>query len=139
MSDAGNDFTVPCVLNGHPYRLIVDTGAPFTNLDRNLLETARIGSHELPVRGGLIGTEARQVGLVDVDQLRIGNYLATGVHMTTTSQSMTAFGGHKDRSEDGPILGLLGGDILGSNGAVVDIGNKALYLKRMGEKTAKGR
>ena len=137
MSDAGNDFTVPCVLNGHSYRLIVDTGAPFTNLDRHLLDKAQIGSRDLPVRGGLIGTQAGQVGLVDLDRLQIGGYLATGVHMTTTSESMAAFGGRNDRSTDGPIVGLLGGDILGRNGAVVDIGNKALYLKAATAKISK--
>ncbi len=130
MTDTGNHFTVPCTLNGHAFRLVVDTGAPFTNLDRNLLATAQIGSHDLPVRSGLIGMESLQAGLVDLDHLQIGNYRATGVHMTTTAQSLAAFGGKHDHSTGNPIIGLLGGDILASNGAVIDMGNRLLYLKR---------
>ena len=139
MSDTGGGFTVPCVLNGHSFRLLVDTGAPFTNLDRHLLAAAQIASHDLPVRGGLIGTNAVQAGLVDLDRLQIGDYTATGVHMTTTAQSLAAFGGPNSRRTDVPIVGLLGGDTLATNGAVVDIGNRVLYLKHPPLKAAKGR
>lgn len=135
MSDVGNDFTVPCVLHGHAFRLIVDTGSPFTNLDRDLLPTAQVTAHDLPVRGGLIGTDVRALGLVDLDQLQIGAYTAADVHMTATSQSLAAFGGRNDTSQGGPIIGMLGGDILANNGAVIDIGNKALYLKHPVSKT----
>ncbi len=129
MSDAGNDFTVPCMLNGRKFRLLVDTGAPFTNLDRNLLASAHIDSHDLSVTSGLFGTQAKQAGLVDLDHLQIGGYTAKGVHMTATPQSLSAFGGPHDSLTGGPIVGLLGGDILAGNAAVIDIGNKALYLK----------
>ena len=132
MSETGHDFTVPCVLSGHKFRLIVDTGAPFTNLDRNLLAAAQIDSRDLGVRSGLMGTEARQAGLVNLDQLQIGDYTATGVHMTTTSQSLAMFDRSHDSQGGGPIVGLLGGDTLASNGAVVDIGNKALFLRHAG-------
>ena len=94
MSDSGSDFTVPCTLNGHRYRLIVDTGSPFTNLDRTLLTAAGVDSHDLPYRTGLIGTDAVPVGLVDLDQLHIGSYTANGVHMIATPQSLAAFGRH---------------------------------------------
>ena len=124
MSDLGNDFTVPCVLNGHRFRLIVDTGSPFTNLDRGLLASAQVGSHDLPVRGGLIGTAVVRVGVVDLDRLQIGGYTAAGVRMTTTSQSLAAFGGRQDRTAVEPIVGLLGGDMLANNNAVIDIGKQ---------------
>ncbi len=137
MSDLGNDFTVSCVLNGHRFRLIVDTGSPFTDLDRNLLAAAQVSSHDLPLRGSLIGKEAERVGLVDLDRLQIGDYTATGVHMITTPQSLAAFGGRHDDLTGGPIVGLLGGDILATNGAVIDMGSKALYLKHTVGKASK--
>ena len=108
MTDIGSHFTVPCVLNGRSFRLLVDTGSPFTNLDRDLLTEAHVGSHDLAVRSGLIGTEAKPAGLVDLDRLQIGGYTATGVHMVTTSQSLAAFDRRHDRASSGPIVGLLG-------------------------------
>ena len=128
MSDAGRDFTVPCTLNGHNYRLIVDTGSPFTSLDRTLLSSAGVASRDLPYRAGLIGTDALPVGLVELGQLQIGGYTLTDVHMIATAQSLAGFDRHNDASI--PIVGLLGGDLLAKNGAIIDIGNKALYLKR---------
>ena len=138
MSNLDNDLTVPCVINGRNFRLIVDTGAPFTNLDRNLLRGAQVDSRNIPaLRGGLIGTQPQEAGLVSLNSLQIGDFLATNVHMTTTPQSLTEFVGQNDHSNDGPILGLLGGDTLTANNAVIDIGNKALYLRRPGSVRAR--
>ena len=133
MSNLNNDFTVPCVINGRKFRLIVDTGSPFTNLDRNLLRAAQVDSRDIPaLRGGLIGTRPQEAGLVSLNSLQIGDFLATNVHMTTTPQSLTGFVDRNDHSNDESILGLLGGDTLAANNAVIDVGNKALYLKRPG-------
>ena len=139
MSDTGSHFVVPCVLNGHRFRLVVDTGSPFTNLDRNLLAEAQVGTRDVPLRGGLIGKEAGQVSLVDSDRLQIGSYTATDVHMTATSQSLAAFAGRNDRSPDEPIVGLLGGDLLARHGAIIDMGNRVLYLKHVVNKAGKAR
>ena len=132
MSDTGRHFLVPCVVNGRQYRLVVDTGAPFTSLDLNLLNAAQVPSHALGVHGGLLATSAEAVSLVDVDRLQIGGYTATGVHLTATARSLKAFGGVHDDAPDQPVLGLLGGDILASNRAVIDLGGRMLYLKHPG-------
>ncbi len=139
MSDTGSHLSVPCVLNGRRFRLIVDTGSPFTNFDRNLLTEAQVGMRDLPLRSGLIGTEALPVSLVDLDRFEIGGYAATDVHATATAQSLAAFGGGADRGSDAPVVGLLGGDLLARNGAIIDIGDRALYLKRPGRATANAR
>jgi Aspartyl protease len=39
---SGNHLEVPAVLNGHPTRLIVDTGAAVTTLDRRMASQARV-------------------------------------------------------------------------------------------------
>ena len=132
MTDTGHHFLVPCEVNGRRFRLVVDTGAPFTNLDLHLLNAAQVPSHALGLRGGLLATSTEQVSLVDLDRLQIGGYTARGVRLTATAQSLKAFGGARDNASDQPILGLLGGDILASNGAVVDLGNRMLYLKHRG-------
>lgn len=137
MSDVGNDFAVPCVLNGRRYRLIVDTGTPFTSLDLNLVRQAQVASHELPLKGSLMGTDVKPVSLVEFDHLQIGSYTATGVHMTATEQSFGAFDARQSSAEEGPILGFLGGDLLAANAAVIDIGSKSLYLKHASSKVDK--
>ena len=129
MTDTGRHFLVPCVVNGRSYRLVVDTGAPFTTLDLNLLNAAQVGSRELGVRNGMLAASAEKLSLVDLDHLQIGGYTATETHLTATAQSLKAFEGARDNAPDQPILGLLGGDILASNRAVVDIGSRMLYLK----------
>ena len=59
----------------------------------------------------------------------IGKYVAPTIHMVSTPQTFTAFGGPHDESKEGAIAGLLGGDALAANNAVVDVGNKVLYLR----------
>ena len=129
MIDTGTHYLVPCTLNGRRYRLVVDTGAPFTNLDRGLLKDAQVTTRDVPFRSNLIGKDPEPVSLVDVDRLQIGGYAVRDAHMTATAQSLAEFAGHGDRSLDEPILGLLGGDLLARNGAIIDIGNQAIYFK----------
>ena len=129
MIDTGSHHLVSCVLNGRRYRLVVDTGAPFTCLDLNLLRDAGVVTHSLPVRQNLLGRDAEPVSFVDLGQLQIGPYLARDVHMIATPQSLAAFAGRENRSTEEPVVGLLGGDLLAHHGAIIDIGNKALYLK----------
>ena len=61
MSDIGNDFTVPCIINGNHFRMVVDTGAPFTNANRDqLLDKAQVPTRRARIDGGLIGTRAQE-------------------------------------------------------------------------------
>ena len=138
MTDTGSHFLVPCVVNGRRFRLVVDTGAPFTNLDLSLVRDARVATRALPWRQNLIGRESQPVSLVDLDRLQIGGYLARDVHMTATAQSLAAFAGRGGGAGGDPIIGLLGGDLLARHGAIIDFGNKALYLKPAGGPASAG-
>ncbi len=133
MSDVHNDFTVPCTINGHHFRLLVDTGAPFTTMNHQLLDAAHLETRDVPgFRGGLVGTRAEDTGLVTILGMQVGNYVVPSVHVLSTPQSFAQFGGSNDQLKDGAIVGLFGCDALAANSAVVDIGNKVLYLKRGG-------
>ena len=129
MIDTGTHFLVSCAVNGRRYRLVVDTGAPLTSLDQALVQAAGVPSRELPFRANLIGRQSKPVSLVGLDRLQIGDFVARDVHMISTAQSLAEFAGRRNRSPDEPIIGLLGGDLLARHGAVIDIGNQALYLK----------
>ena len=130
MTDLGNDFTVPCSFNGHPFRLIVDTGAGFSVFNRGQASVAGLQARDIPgFKSGLIGMAAKDSGIITIEGLRIGSYVAPTVHTIATEQSFTMFAPAHDESHDGVIAGLLGPDLLAANGGIVDVGNKALYLK----------
>ena len=61
------------------------------------------------------------------DTLNIGSYVATGVHLVSEGGMHNAL--HTNFDESAPVVGLLGGDILRRQNALIDVGNKALYLK----------
>ena len=128
MTSSGNHFLVPCTLKGHQYRLIVDTGAPLAILDRGIAHSAGASSHDLPLSGGLVGMQAERMALLDSHDIAIGNFQISSYLMARSgvARVFESLG----RNGGPPILGLLGGDLLAKNGAIIDIGGSALYLKR---------
>ena len=130
MEDFGNDFAVPCTLGSHHFRMVVDTGAPFTTLDKDRLRITGLQSAEVRAHGGLIGTHGGEIGLLRIDNLKIGDYTAVNSQTVT----LPGLAGVMERKQgtvaNAPLLGLLGGNFLAANGAMVDVGDRALYLKR---------
>lgn len=128
MTNFGANFTVPCTFGNKPFRIIVDTGSPFTVFDSAQVSGAQVQQSDIPMRGHVLGYTSRQMSRVLTDSLRIGSYLATEVHLSSRPELSSAF---KTPSSDTgpPVIGLLGGDILAKNAAMIDIGNHNLYLK----------
>ena len=135
MSEYAGDFTVECRLGESKLRVIVDTGAPFTIFDKPAVDRAHGQVSYLPMSGGVVGTRPQEASLINAAQLSIGDYVATNVHLV--SQLGLGASLHSNYGEAAPIAGLLGGDILSKNNAIIDIGNKTLYLKRPSSGTAK--
>ena len=129
LSDLQNDFVVPCEINGEHFRIIVDTGAPFTLMDRGMLASAHTSVSSIPMRGGIIGTRAEQMGFVKLPRAAIGSYTATDLQVVADSSSARYFQDAANDQTNGKVLGLLGGSFLAANNAIIDIGGKALYLK----------
>ena len=131
MSNVVRSFSVPCALNGHRFRLIVDTGAPYTVLDQTLLAAAQVKCVDSPLKGALLGNPEDTLGLADLDSLQIGDFTATNVQMASSRSLGRAFAYVHDKVASGPVLGLLGSDMLAFNGAIIDVGGHALYLKHL--------
>ena len=129
MTEADGHFVVPCVLNGLAFRLIVDTGSSFTTLDQTLLRAIKVYSHALPFAAGLIGNDSVPQELVHLHTLQIGDYTANDVQMTAMKNLSSALVSESEQKAAVPIIGLLGADSLGFNGAIIDLGGHALYLK----------
>jgi hypothetical protein len=136
MTNAGLNFTVPCTLGGHPYRLLVDTGSPYTVFDTSTLYKEHIRQDEVPIRGAVIGYNPKGELLVHADGLQIGSYVATNVHPLSDPEIIRALEKSKAPAGAPPLAGLLGGDALGSNNAMIDIGGYNLYLKQPGAAAA---
>ena len=131
MSDVDHDFAVPCVLNGHHFRIVVDTGAPYTVLDKGFVSALRLHTADLPWETAVIGNDSAAEEFVHSHTLQLGDYTATGVEMTTTDHMQRDLTPDHDTEPALPIIGLLGSDALAFNGAVIDIGGHALYLKHL--------
>jgi predicted aspartyl protease len=129
MSDLKLDFTVPCTLGGRPFRLVVDTGSPFTIFDRSLVNGAQIEQRDLPMKEGVLGYVPKDVAVVMTNTLQIGDYVARNVQLTSRESLRETFAAADASTPGSPILGFLGGDVLAHNGALIDVGNHALYLK----------
>ncbi len=130
MSDLGNDFTVPCTLGGHRFRLAVDTGAPYTDLDTDQLRKTEIQAVDTQMTSSLIGQHDVSTGFLKVDSIRIGDYTAgTSQAFVRTGLSAAMTDRRHASVTDAPILGLLGGNFLSHNSAIIDVGNHGLYLK----------
>ena len=121
-----NLFVVACHVEGSPVRLIVDTGAAFTAFNRSTIPLKNIVNNVGALRTEMIGHEST-ARPARIDQWQIGNYNvpSTYVSVATLPQQLLV-----ERSVgDGPVLGLLGSEVLARNNAIIDITGSTLYLK----------
>jgi predicted aspartyl protease len=124
--DSGNHLEVPAVLNGHPTRLIVDTGAAVTTLDRRMASQAGVSI------GGTAFVEdagegrVERLGTGDIKDLTIGDFTipTATVGVLNVSGEML----HSKSAEESNS-GLIGAEYLAWNFAVIDVGGMALYLR----------
>ena len=65
-----------------------------------------------------------------VKELQIGDYTASDVRLTTAERLQHELVPGHDK-DDLPIIGFLGGDTLGFNSAIIDVGEHTLYLKHL--------
>ena len=119
MEDFGNDFAVPCTLDGHHFRVVVvDTGAPFTILDKDRLRIVEMQAAELPVRSALIGTHGGNIGLLKIDGISRSATTPPRTSQAITKGEVRRGGSGLERkqtaSPNAPMLGLLGGNFSGA-------------------------
>jgi predicted aspartyl protease len=125
MENARRHLSVPASVNGWECRLLVDTGAFLTLIDRDAARKARIGGTRTWARARGLGKSGGELSLARFPRLRIGTY-----EIKSASAAVIALDndllGHGTATE---VAGLLGADYLGSNSAVIDFNSGILYLK----------
>ncbi|HEY1582380.1 MAG TPA: aspartyl protease family protein [Chthoniobacterales bacterium] len=114
---------VPAVINGTPTRLILDTGAFLTVIDRNFARRARIGGYDTGIVAQGLGTHGRAIGYSQFDELKVGDFTIKNASVTVSDLDSAITGGQEQAA------GLLGADYLGKHGAIFDFNGPTVYLR----------
>ena len=117
---------VPAALNGHPTRLIVDTGAAVTTMDKIMASQAGVGVSGTGFSQETGGGHYESVGTGDVKELKIGDFT---IPKATVSVVNVAGDVLHSKSAEESNSGLIGAEYLAWNFAVIDVGGMALYLR----------
>lgn len=119
---------VRCTVNGKPMTLILDTGAQGTVIDLRVATEAGVKSREVPgffSRG--IGAGVVRMRMSEPITLEMSGFEA---RVTATLQDFSGLTLQHLQTGSTPIVGLLGFDILRSYGAIIDLQEGAMYLKK---------
>jgi predicted aspartyl protease len=107
--DPGHHLEIDAAINGHPVRLIVDTGASTTLLSSSIASAS--GASLSPLYS------ARGEGIGHIQQLVLGNLIVNNAEVVVANVAKMVG------------AGLLGEEYLSWNFAVVDVGGMNLYLR----------
>jgi hypothetical protein len=116
-----NHCLVPVEVNGARGAMFVDTGATFAAVDERFSVQMKAGTraaHGIFVDASGVETQTK---LTNLSGFRIA-----GVSVRAPDLRFTKFGFYD--TSHGKVIGLLGMDILGKNGTIIDFGQRRLYF-----------
>ena len=126
--NANGHFDVEGALNGHATRFLVDTGSANTLIDTQVAVKSGTGVTALEGYGaGGAGGLVEGVNRTGVKELAIGNFKLTNAEVAVAHVSGDIL---LSKSAAESNAGVLGQDYLSTNFAVIDMGGRALYLRR---------
>ncbi len=128
LSLVAEHLEVPAVVNNTPCKLIVDTGAFFTVIDRQFARRARIGGYDTGLNAQGLGTNGRGMGYSHFSELKVGDFTIKNASVTISDLDADIIGGELQAG------GLLGAEYLGLHGAIFDFNSGTLYLRPEKEK-----
>jgi len=117
-------FTVPASINGHPCRLLVDTGAFVTTFDLRRAKEFGLSFTPTKMTGSFTDGVSRQVGIGQVNNLMIGNY-----HVPPQKLAGTVLPDFAVEQGQGRVAGILGMELLDFSRGIIDFDSMSLYLK----------
>jgi predicted aspartyl protease len=129
LHDDGFHLLVEVVVFGQSFKAVVDTGASRTVLDRNTIETY-VDAADLLISDKLstgLGTNSMESHTLTVPLLQIGQLELNQFEAAVLDLSMinTAY----QSLEVGPIIGVIGGDILMKHNGVISYPNRQLSFE----------
>jgi predicted aspartyl protease len=126
--NANDHFDVEGALNGHATRFLLDTGSATTLIDTQIAVKSGTGVTALAGYGaGGAGGLVEGVNRTGVKELAIGNFKLANAEVVVAHVSGDIL---LSKSAAESNAGVLGQDYLSTNFAVIDIGGRALYLRR---------
>jgi len=118
---------VDAAINGAPARLMVDTGAFATLLNRGFVRRLHVPLQETPFSSSAVNLKQRGVQIARIKRLSVGSVDIVGKDIGVVDLEGLI---HSDLLRGSqPVAGLLGAEILRSHHGIIDFGTRTLYLK----------
>lgn len=117
------------------FKMVLDTGASKTVLDRNTLLNAGINEQHLietSILSSGLGTNEMQSAMFTLPYLKIGDWTCKNFEVAVLDLSTINYA--YSQIDADPVVGVLGGDILVKYGAIINYKKKTLQLNEKGNK-----
>ncbi|MBD1430993.1 MULTISPECIES: retropepsin-like aspartic protease [Sphingobacterium] len=117
------------------FKMVLDTGASKTVLDRTTLLEAGIDEQKLietSILSSGLGTNEMQSAIFILPYLRIGDWECKKFEVAVLDLSTINFAYSQINAD--PVVGVIGGDILNKYGAVINYKKKTLQLNERASK-----
>jgi predicted aspartyl protease len=124
--NSGNHLEVPAVLNGHPTRMIVDTGAAVTTVDKTMASQAGVSISGTRFAEDAGEGRVERLGSGDIKEMTIGDFTIPKASVSVVNVSGEMLHSKSPEESDS---GLIGAEYLAWNFALIDVGGMALYLR----------
>ena len=120
-SMGGGNCLVDAELNGATGKMVIDTGASHAGVDKRM--APRMKAHAYKSRTGFIDA----AGVIRASELSsLRSFKIGGLGARAPDIRMLEYGFYTQSG--GKVIGVLGMDILGPNGAIIDFGQQKLYF-----------
>jgi hypothetical protein len=126
VSDTYNLY-VDAAINGEPARLMIDTGAFATLLNRGFVRRLHLPLHETEFSSSAVNLKQRGVQVARIRRLSVGSVDIMGKDIGVVDLEGLIHGDLLRGSQ--PVAGLLGAEILRTHHGIIDFGTRTLYLK----------
>jgi predicted aspartyl protease len=108
-------------INGAAGLMILDTGATFGGVDRRFASAMKAKAYDSETKMMDAAGETRWADLTNPRSFKVGGVPLRITHLVISDYAFYS-------ASRGKVIGLLGVDVLGPNWAIIDFGQKKLYL-----------
>ncbi len=123
-------FVVPISFEGIEGLALLDTGTKYTSIDKSLLKNTNKRMKYLPhIRFRDVMGNSAGVSSICLTNLCVGDYCLED-RQDVAVIDLSSADKKRELKEKSYLAGLIGFDILVSNNAIIDFGNRRLYMQR---------